>query len=223
ARAHCDEAVRMLRHALGDLHPLVAEAESNFAVAIAVTGDLRGARAHWEAALATLEHGLGDSAPGLATVLLDLEDVARETGDFAAADGYLARALAVVGDNLDVRIRVAGHLRTTGKSDDAIAMLDDIARRAEATLGQNHPTTAHALEELGVTYYEVSRYADARAAWQKNLAISTTLYGANHPTTLGLAGRLGQAMMEMHDGAAARPLFEHAMLVLEAGPADSPF
>ncbi len=211
-----------MREALGDVHPLVAEAETNFGVAVAVTGDLTGARKQWESALARLERGIGDDAPALAVVLLNLADVATETGDTAAGERYLARAQTVSAhaaaspENFHVKIRVANVLRAKGRGAEGLAMLEDLARRAEATFGPRNPTTAHALEDLGASYYEADRYADARAAWEKGLVACKALYGANHPTTLGLAGRIGQAMMMMKDAEAARPLFEHAVLALEA-------
>ncbi len=227
-RTHCTEALDMIRGALGVDHPLVAQAESELGVAVAITGDLAGARRHWEAALATLERGLGNKAPGLAAVLLDLADVSRELGDPAAADRYLARALDLAGnpatspDNLDVQLRLATQLRAHGQIAEGLARLEDLARRAEVTLGPLHPTTAHAYAELGDAYYETDHYAEARATYDKAVKASTAIYGALHPTTLGMMGRLGQAMMEMKDVNAARPVFQQAMVGLEAaGQPDS--
>jgi tetratricopeptide (TPR) repeat protein len=230
ARAHCEEALELVRGALGDSHPIAAEAESNLAVAIAESGDLRGARRRWESALATLERGLGGDTPALAAVLLDLEVVSRDIGDPTAADRYLARALKLTAntatspDNIDVQIRVANRLRSNGNSAEAIAMLEDLVGRAEATLGPHHRTTGHALEDLATAYYASGRYADARATFEKLVAAATAIYGARHPTTLASLGRYGQAMMMMNDAKSARPVFEQAMLALEATvPANSPF
>ncbi len=228
-RAHCAEAFEMMRGALGADHPLVADAESELAVAIAITGDLVGARRHWEAALATLERGLGNDAPGLAAVLMNLADVSRELADPVAADRYLSRALQLPSsatsspDNLEVQLRLANQLRAHGQAAEGLARLEDLARRAEATLGPVHPTTAHAFADLGDAYYETDRYADARATYGKAIKVSTAIYGALHPTTLGVMGRYGQAMMMMGDAKSARPVFEQAMLGLEAaGDPNSP-
>jgi len=229
ARAHCEEALALALRALGPDHPEVAEAETNLGVAVATQGDLAGARRIWESALARLERSRGADSPGLAPVLLDLGDVALALRDPAAAERYLARAAALVtaepnsASSLDLRIRMAGLARETGKADDGIHMLEDVARRAEATFGLAHPTTGHALEDLAAAYYDASRMTEARDTFARAVQAAQQLYGEHHPTTLGIEGRYGQSLMELGDAAAARPIFERVMLALEASaPADSP-
>jgi tetratricopeptide (TPR) repeat protein len=221
ARAHCEEAVKVLREELGEAHPHVAEAQSNLGIELAIEGDLKAAREHWLAALSTLERGLGPDAPGLAPVLLNLSDVSRELRDPDAAERYLARTVKVSAsaetsaESIGVQIRAADQLRSTGKSAEGLAMLEQLARRAEATLGPAHPTTASALDSLGDAYYESDRYADARDTYQKAIKAKGTLYGERHPTTLGTMGRYGQALLEMNDAKAACPVFEQVMLATE--------
>jgi tetratricopeptide (TPR) repeat protein len=222
ARDHCREAFELQSRSLGADHPLVAEAETNLGVAIAMRGDLVGARRTWESALARLERSVGGDAPALAAVLLNLADVSTALREPDAADRYLKRAIAVSATaetgaaNLDVQIRAASVLRARGKLDDAIRLLEELVRRAEATLGPAHRTTGHALEDLAATYYDASRMTDARATFERAIAAATQIYGERHPTTLGIAGRYGQVLMELGDAKAARAVFERVMFALEA-------
>ncbi|MDQ3367288.1 MAG: tetratricopeptide repeat protein, partial [Myxococcota bacterium] len=222
ARRHGEAAFELVRGALGEDHPIVAEAESNLALTIAVMGNVAGARQRWEAALGRLERGLGEDAPALANVLLNLDTASRSLGDAAAADAYLKRALEVSTgpsnspDNLDVRIRIANQLVSTGKLAAGIQMLDDLSRRAEAALGNAHGTTAHAYLELGDAYYDSARYAEALTAWGKAVAVTRALYGERHVAVLSLQGRYGQAMLMTGDAKGARAVFEEVVFALEA-------
>jgi eukaryotic-like serine/threonine-protein kinase len=230
AQAHCSEAVDGLVKALGADHPLTAAARSDLAIAYAMHGDLRAARERWEAARASIERSLGENATELAPVLLNLSDVSRMLGDPAAGERYLARAVSVAGTaelapaSLNIRIRVARQLRAAGKLKEGLDMLVDLSRRAEAKLGLDHPVTADALSELAKAYYESDRFTDARDTYARAIGAFRKLYGERHAATLTLEGQYGQALTELHDYAAARPIFERVMLALEATvDAKSPF
>jgi len=222
ARAHCDEALQLVRESFGELHPLVAEAETNLAKVLAISGDVTAARKHWESALATLERGYGGDAPALAAVLINLATVAGDHGDPAGAERYLARALkstanaVTSAEGIHARVLVANQLRATGRAREGVEMLEDVARRAEATLGVRDRATGFAFEELGSAYYEAERYRDAQDAWNKSLASAAAVYGESHQTTLLSAERVAEAKLAMNDAKSARPLLERVMLGFEA-------
>jgi tetratricopeptide (TPR) repeat protein len=229
AHQHCEQAVAILRHALGPDHPLVAEAESTLGIATAIQGDLEGARAQWESVLARLERALGPRSPDLVPVLLNLGDASSALKDPAAAERYLARAVELTGkgdrdaNDLALRVRVARQLQAS-KPAAALAMLEDIVRRSEAQLGRDHPTTASALSELGASYYNAGRLAEARTTFERAIAAHRVVYGERHAVTLTLEGRYGQSLFELGELAAARAVYERVMLALEVTvPADSPF
>ena len=228
ARKHCEEAVDTMRRALGAQHPLVAEAEATLGVALAIQGNLTAARAKWESALTALEHALGPRSADLVPLLLNLGDVAALLKDAAAADRYLGRAIEITGqdkqdaNNLALRVRVARQLERKQPAA-ALAMLEDVVRRAEAQLGRDHPTTASALAELAASYYNADRLADARASFERAIAAHRAIYGERHAATLSLEGRYGQTLFELKDPRAARAVYERVMLALEVTvAADSP-
>jgi len=230
ARRHCEEAVDLLGRALGAQHPMVAEAISSLAVAIAIEGDLKLARTTWEKALAVVERSLGVQDPEQVPMLLNLGDVSRMLGDPAAAERYLARAVELSGkdandaNDIELRLRVASQLGSTGRAAEALAMREDLVRRAEAQLGRDHPSTASALADLARSYYNADRLPDARALFERAIAAHSAINGERHAVTLTLQGQYGQTLMALKDAAAARKVYEHVMLALESTVAvESPF
>ena len=229
-RRHCEEALEILRRALGPDHPITAQGESALAVAIAIEGDLPAARDHWLAALASLERSIGARSVGLAPMLLNLGDVSGMLGDREAAKLYLDRAIELTGsdevdmNNLDIRLRIARQVLDNRPPAEAIAMLEELVQRADAQRGATHPSTASALHDLAVAYYQGDRMKDARVTFERAIAAHRTIYGERHAVTLTLEGQYGQTLIELGDPAAARPVLERVMLALEGTvDADSPF
>jgi tetratricopeptide (TPR) repeat protein len=229
ARDHCMQALALLRDALGADHPVAARAQSEVGVAFAILGDLDTAVEHWQGALASLERSLGPRSPGLVPVLMNLGQAAAMRGDAEAAARHLAREIELAGadpddpNNLALRIQVARQLAFTDPAA-AADMLDDVVHRSEAQLGAAHPTTASALAELAAASYQADRLDAAEAAFARAGPAHAAIYGERHAVTLTLAGRYGQTLMARGRAADARPVFERAMLALEATvPADSPF
>ena len=230
AKAHCEEALAITTGALRADHPLVAEAEVDLGMVAAIRHDFAEARRLWESALARLDRGASGDALGTATVLIDLGELALDTRDHAAATKYLTRLRTISGtaatspENLDVQVRLAHLLRETRSPAAEVAELEALARKAEASLGLAHPTTAHALEDLAGAYYESHQMAEARATYAHAVEAAKALYGPRHLTTLAIEGRYGQALLELHDAATARPLLEQVAAILDdTVPADSAF
>jgi len=85
-------------------------------------------------------------------------------------------------------------LESAGRYAEATPLAEQLVRRNEAELGENHPDTAVALNHLANLYETLGRYADAEPLYKRSLAINEKALGAAHPNvarSLNNLGRLG--------------------------------
>jgi tetratricopeptide (TPR) repeat protein len=229
ARAHCTEALAVLREQLGDDHPVTADAESQLAIVHATEGDLVKAREHWRAALAAFERSVGPTSPYVANMAINLALIATELGDHEDAKRQLDRARSIARDGGDaiseimIELQVARQHRAAGRLVDAIAVLAELSRRAAAVLG-NHPLTGDVHRELGTAYYKAGRMRDARAAFELAVATNAAVFGDRHLVTLTTQVLYGQALMALDEDRAACTLLEKVQFVTaDVAAADSPY
>jgi tetratricopeptide (TPR) repeat protein len=230
ARKDCEQALAIVRDALGPDHPLVAEAETNLGIVSADRHDFADAKRLWVSALDRLDRGGGDDRLGVATVLLDLGEISIDTGDLPAAKAYLDRLRTVTASAatspqyLDVGITLAHLLRATESPAAEIKAMEDLQRRANATLGLVSRTTAHASEDLAIAYENAGRLPEARAMFENAVASARALYGLRHRTTLGVEGRYAQTLLELHQAKEAQPLLEQIVAIVDEDlPGDTTF
>lgn len=87
----------------------------------------------------------------------------------------------------------------------------------EASLGNNHPQVATAVNNLGtVLLHGLGDLAGARAAYERALTISEASLGNNHPQVVTVVNNLGSVLHELGDLAGARAAYERVLTIAEA-------
>jgi tetratricopeptide (TPR) repeat protein len=170
AEASHQEAVRLWRHELGDMHPMVARGLSSLGTLARLRGELRQALALHGEALRIHAQSQPRSIAGEALALGDLAAVHAQEGDFAAAENHWRAALGLLQqvrgnnhpslapmlNNLGVAARIQNHL-------DQAADYFAAALAAEPALVTAQHNLAAALSRLG-------RVAEARRQRDQALA-----------------------------------------------------
>jgi tetratricopeptide (TPR) repeat protein len=108
-------------------------------------------------------------------------------------------------------------LQEIGRSEDALRLLGDQAETLETELGGNHPQFADVLVSRGVALAHLERFPEARADFERALAISEAIHGPDHRQVAQALRRLGFLLLETDAAAQAVPLFRRAVQILEAG------
>ncbi|MCW5982895.1 MAG: tetratricopeptide repeat protein [Bryobacteraceae bacterium] len=151
---------------------------------------------------------------------LELEETAETLAALAAlvppaeALAYLQRALAIRPSG-DLLLAMAALLEARGDALAAEKRLREALALYEKELGPSHPTTAVALNDLGLTLENREDFQGAEPLYRRALAIQQKAFGSVHPevgTTLNnLAGVVGASGRL----AEAEPLYRRALSVLE--------
>ena len=157
--------------------------------ALHLKGIFLGQGGRMDEALGYLDRAVA-GAPGDARILanraklrLDMRDVAGAVADYTAA-------LEAIPDNPDLLFNAAGALSLAGRSDEAIARLEDACVRA--------PDHARARANLGNLYRQAGRLSEARACLEQ--AVVLTPGDAQVQHSLGVT----LSLMRDYEGAAAR-------------------
>ena len=85
---------------------------------------------------------------------------------------------------LTARNREAFAYRQTGRTLDAIALLEPLLADCERILGAEHPDTLITRNDLARAYYDAGRVEEAIAIDEPLLADRERILGAEHPDTL---------------------------------------
>jgi Tfp pilus assembly protein PilF len=89
------------------------------------------------------------------------------------------------------------------------------ARHAEA-LQVAAEATGRLLNQAGVYLWGRAEFADAKAAYERTLAIGKAAYGPDHPTVATRVNNLGLVLQDLGDLTGARVAFERALAIDEA-------
>ncbi|AEW93132.1 MULTISPECIES: serine/threonine-protein kinase [Streptomycetaceae] len=101
----------------------------------------------------------------------------------AALTGPVPRPAAHPG-TLAARARLAATLRDLGRTQEALAEYEELARLAAAVLGPDHPDTLTARYEAGFCLGRLGHAAEALQRYEEVVAARTRVLGPGHPDTL---------------------------------------
>jgi tetratricopeptide (TPR) repeat protein len=74
-------------------------------------------------------------------------------------------------------------LRNQGKYDEARQFHERALAVREKVYGEEHPSTANSLNNLGITLHEQGKHDEARRYYERALAIYEKIHGEEHPVT----------------------------------------
>ena len=160
------------------LNPAYTDAALNLAVTYNDTGKYKEAQSAYQQALAN-----SGAAPGrldhyvkgkLANMYADIGDVYLSAGLYPEAIAEMKRALALCPTFVDIRARLAGALRDSGRRDEAIAEYEETVRQ--------NPSFVPGRLSLGLCLLAAGRKGEAARQWNEVLRIAP----GNHSAELYL-------------------------------------
>jgi serine/threonine protein kinase/tetratricopeptide (TPR) repeat protein len=99
----------------------------------------------------------------------------------------------------------------SGKSKEALGVLEECLKICTDKLGPEHPDTLEAMNALGVSLYSLERYEDAERVYTQLAPIARRVLGPNNKITLSAVYNLGMQYSKLGKHAAANELFEEAL------------
>ncbi|WP_427165503.1 FxSxx-COOH system tetratricopeptide repeat protein [Streptomyces sp. C1-1] len=119
-------------------------------------------------------------------------------------------------DVLDCTLNHACDLYATGAPERALDLAQDIVGQYRAALGERHPATLAAVNNLGI-FMDGSGAADqARLLLERNLATLRTVLGEHHPCTLACSVNLANVLARLGEPAGAEALERAAVAGFQA-------
>src|SRR6202046_2427742 len=123
------------------------------------------------------------------------EAVATQTAELEQAVDADERTLgAKHPDTLTARAALARGYLFSGRSAEAVTLLETNVPACEGVLGLDHADTLQSRNDLAVSYRSTGRSADAAALHEQNLSIQERLQGSDHPATLVTRSNLASAL-----------------------------
>ncbi len=99
----------------------------------------------------------------------------------------------------------------SGRSDEAVALLERAAQLFEANQGATGPGTLAALNKLALAQSAAGHATDSLATHQRILVLATEAFGELHPSTLTAMGNVASGRLASGDASGALPLALRAM------------
>jgi eukaryotic-like serine/threonine-protein kinase len=190
--------------------------------------ELAEARQHYEQALVIERAALGDDHERVALLLTYLGAVLERSGQSEDAIANFEQALVIhrraLGPQHPELVKIYNNYAAilVGRQDYARAQLqlEQALAIQRATLGE-HPSTAHLLDNLGLTMVLQGRVKPGRAAIEEALAMRERLLGAEHPTVANSLINLAGALELAEDWGGARRLYQRAQGIMEKAGSDT--
>jgi len=166
-QGHYQKAQRAFEAALR-LNPAYTDAALNLAITYNDTGKYHEAQQAYQQALTT-----SGAAPGqldnfvrgkLANMYADIGDVYLSAGLYPEAISELRRALSISPTFVDIRARLAGALRDSGRRDEAIVEYEEVVRQ--------NPAFVPGRLNLGLCLFAAGRLGEAADQWNEVLRVS---------------------------------------------------
>ena len=219
-----EDALRLRRELLGDLHPEVGETLNSVGVALRRQGRPGEALERYREAAAIFEGAFGETHGALARVEMNTGNVLRELGRHEEARAHCQRALAAFeklsgADSADtaMAIMAIGNLDfTLGDLDGARAAFEQVRDVYGRTLGPDHPDTARAAVNVGSTLLEQGRYAEALPFLEEARPVFERRLGSAHPALGVTLGALASAHLGAGNAGEALPLARRSLSILES-------
>jgi tetratricopeptide (TPR) repeat protein len=220
-----DEAEKIFREVLeirrrrqGPESAEAAQAMDDLAVALAGKSALDEAERLTRDGLKIRERLFGAQSVEVARSLATLNSVLTEKTDFKGAAEVNRRRIAIwkaqPQENVDLYIAM-GDLGVDYLSmeDNASAekLLSESAAAATRLLGEDHPETASALENLGNVWYQQGRREEAAKTLERIIAIRTRVFGADSEPVARSTANLATVYWASKNFEAAIPKFDEAI------------
>jgi eukaryotic-like serine/threonine-protein kinase len=216
ARPHVERAIALRERALGRGDPLTLEALGRKAALLLDAGApveseslareiLAGLQA---ASAAPFELARAEARLGTALHALRRYDEA-ERRLRAALRSLEAAPDADVSDLNGIRNNLALLLRSTGRDNDALTLLEAV-RDHERARGPGEPSTLVATQNLAIAYTAAGRLADAERELTEALPVHERIFGEHHRTTLGLRANLADVWLRQGRDAEAEAILRDA-------------
>lgn len=190
AQKNFSAALNIYEQRLGLEHVSTAAALNNLALVLEKLGDYPDAESLLRRSLRILEKTLGKQHQDTATTLSNLGRVLDLQGKFSDTTGGAAGEDA---KQLSVR---AQELLERGRYQEAETLHYRVLAIHEKTLGQEHPTTATSLSNLGNVLHLQGKFKEAEAVHRRALAIREKVLGAEHPDTATSMNNLANVLQE---------------------------
>jgi tetratricopeptide (TPR) repeat protein len=221
AQALLDQALAILRKALGEDHPDTAACMNDLATALYGQGRYADAGLLLEEALDIRRKALGRVHPYVALSCNNLAINLNDQGRYAAARPLVEEALAiyrqVLGDNHPDTARaynnVGYNLNAQGRFADAAPLYEKALAIRRQTLGEEAPDTAQSYNNLALNLQAQGRHADAGPLHEKALDIRRKALSEDHPDTAGSYNNVAYNLNAQRQYADAAPLLRKALAI----------
>jgi tetratricopeptide (TPR) repeat protein len=236
ARTAAEQALRLRQMLLGEAHLDTAATYQLLGIIEEAQGELAAPEVHFRQALALYLELVGELHIEVADVLTDLASLLWSQRRVGEAMAHARRALAIcarltAGDQAAAELvaaEAANNLATclTIGLDDAAAarpyMEQSLAIR-RARLGEEHPFTALAYNNLGSVLQRLGEPAAAQAHFLRALAIRRRVLGDLHPDTAHSLITLGELLAQQGQRSDARDYLRKALAICQATVGDDHF
>ncbi|WOL02211.1 hypothetical protein Cni_G10930 [Canna indica] len=177
----------------------------------------------YQKALTVFKSTKGDNHPTVAAVLVRLADLYYKTGKLRESKSYCENALRIYAKpvpgslNEDIAggmMEIAAIYEAMGEPEEALKLLQKALKLLEDAPGQ-WSTVAGIEAQMGVMYYMIGRYSDARSSFESAVA-KLRASGERKSAFFGvLLNQMGLACVQLFKIDEAAALFEEARAVLE--------
>jgi tetratricopeptide (TPR) repeat protein len=191
-RLDLEEALKLNRENLGEVHPHTLTTKSNLAADLQALGDFDSARKLHEQTLESQKHLLGEDHPHTLATKNNLAADLQALGDFDGARKLHEQALEsrerVLGrehpETLTSRDNLAVTLQRLGDFAGARKLHEQTLEDLERVLGGEHPDTLTSKNNLANTLCDLGDLDGARKLHEQTLESRERVLGGEHPNTL---------------------------------------
>ena len=227
AEALLNQAVSLDRRLRGEKDPFTMIAAGHLGELYSAQGRMKEGEALLQQAIEVFRTSKSVSTETLAITLEGLARAYIIEGRYAQAEPLLQEALELNRKLGDMHPALADSLlalgtlyRVEGDRARAEPLLKKAARIYEAA---GDPHLGAAISELGVIAIQEGKYAIAREALTRTIAIFEKSLGRDHPTLAMAQARLAEAYLGERNFAEAQPLIERSLAVLRRSLGESHF
>ena len=179
----------LTRKRVGDRHPEVSGALSDFAMAQMYTGDLAGSERSYLEVIAQHEALLGKDHPEVATARENLGNVYFRSGKLEKTAQNLEVVLAMrrkaLGDDSEPVARTLANVgtvyRRAGNDEAAVRSYREAVERLSRKLGPDHLDVGTVLAGMGDSLRKLRSFPEAETALKRALEIQTRTFGEANP------------------------------------------
>lgn len=222
ARDTLETAVAIFESTYPPEHPTMLRSRGRLALLLGLTGRVETSLVMFDEVITQETKRSGENSDPVANYLTNRAVLLLEAKRIDDAKADLDRALSirkVLGDD-DARASVLGQLANVALQRDDPATAERLAREAlalhEAALGEEHPMLSPGLVVLGnALSLQPERESEARATYERALAIVEATQGKDHSNAAFPLAGLGQLDARAGDNAAARSRLGRAIELLE--------